>query len=548
MRKIYNNLLSRTAGILLLAVTTGMFVGCKDDLEIDPVSFYSETSFFKTVEHANLAVKGIYDVLTTKYTYGHQMSLNWPMDNDVTYVKGTGFSNDNRRIAHYGLTPGTAYVERTWEELYTGVNRANLAIAKIQEMDLFTNGTEEQKAALNQYLGEAKFMRAFLYFDLARLWGDVPLLTKPTSSSDDFMVSRTDRNVVFDQVIQDLKDAKDLSPLNFDASNDRANQGAIRGYLVRALLYRGSYYLSQEGTMTRSADYKEFLKQAAAEAKELVNLGGYDLLDSYEQVFRNLTSFIQDPTENLFEIAMYNVAHDSEDAGIIGTWNSPKTDAKSVYGRANAYVLVRPQFANEYEDGDVRRDVSVAAFEIKKDGSHKDLADNKAKYPGKWRRDLIAEPPQNPNNTNVNWCTLRYADVLLMLAEAVNEVRDELPGGVTLQDGFDAINAVRTRAQIDPLENTLSYDDFKTAIETERKLELMGEGWRKYDLIRWNKMGETLRETQALMKDRFYKDNEEENSVGYVAGVFFTDNKHELMPIPQRERDENQNLSQNPGY
>jgi len=548
MKTIYNKFLKLTSGLAMLALAMGCLVSCEDELEIDPKSSYSSETFYKTVTHADLGVKGIYDVFTTKYTYGQLLSMNYPMDDDITYMRGTGFSNDNRKIAHYGSSPVTGFIERTWIELYKGVNYANLSIKKIQEMDLFTNGTDEEKAALNKYLGEAKFLRAFIYFDLVRLWGDVPLLTEPTESSSDFFVAKSNKSDVYDVIIQDLRDAKQLLPETFPETNDRANIGAVRGYLVRALLYRGGYALDQAGVMSRPDDYKTYYKEAAVEAKELMDLGMFGLLDSYEQVFRNLTSFIQDPTESLFEIATYNVANDQEDSGLIGTWNSPKTHADSPYGRANAYVNIRPDFKAEFAMEDVRRDVSVAEFEIDKNGNQKALKAGKPHFPGKWRRDLIEEPAQNPNYTNVNWCTLRYADVLLMFAEAVNEVRDELPAGISLQDGFDAINAVRTRAGLADLDNSLNYDDFFAAIKKERKLEMVAEGWRKYDLIRWNELGTQLRATQTVLEANYPKTTEGNNSVGYVAGVYFTDNKHELLPIPQRETDENVKLLQNPGY
>ena len=187
MKTIYKNLIWRTACFLMLVASVGVFVSCEDELDVDPISEYSSDIFFKTVTHADLAVKGVYDVFSAKTTYSQLLSMNYPLDNDVSYIRGTNITSNNREIGHYALTPSTSGLEDTWARLYKGINRANLAIQKIPEMDLYLNGTEEEIAALNQYLGEAKFLRAFIYFDLVRLWGDVPLLTKPTEASDVFL-------------------------------------------------------------------------------------------------------------------------------------------------------------------------------------------------------------------------------------------------------------------------------------------------------------------------------------------------------------------------
>jgi hypothetical protein len=316
-------------------------------------------------------------------------------------------------------------------------------------------------------------------------------------------------------------------------------------------MYRAGYSMDLETkTMKRPDNYLEYYKQAAAEGKALKESGIFYVLDDYETVFKNLALFIQDPAENIFEIATYNVANAGVDDGLVGTYNSPKTHADSPYGRANAYVYIHPDFVNEFTAEDVRTNVAVANFEIDKNGNFKTLKKGKPMFPGKWRRDWIDAPALNPNNTNVNWCTMRYADVLLMMAEAINEVRDDLPEGVTMDDAYAAMKEVRERAGLLELTAGLSVDDFRNAVKLERKLELVGEGWRKYDLIRWNELGTSLRATQTQMETNYAKSSADgNNSVGYVAGVYFEDNKHELLPIPAREIAENENLKpNNPGY
>ncbi|MCT4672753.1 MAG: RagB/SusD family nutrient uptake outer membrane protein [Prolixibacteraceae bacterium] len=535
---------------ILLALSlfgAGMFSSCESILDIEPDSYYIKDKFFKNTDQAEMSVKGIYDVFSNTYTYSHLLSMNYPLDTDISFMKGAKMTSDNRLIAHYGVTPTTSYIEKTWGLLYRGVEYANVAIEGVTTMKEYNEGDEETKTRLRQLEAEAKFLRAFIYFDLVRLWGDVPLKVTATVSSDDYRIARTDRDLVYEQILKDLYEAKTLLGESTNYQNDRVSQGAIRGYIVRALLYRGSYYLASDGQMKRSPKYKEYLKQAAIEAKEMITRGHYDLYDDYQQLFKNLAEFKQDSKENIFEIAFFNASNGKEDSGFVGTWNSPLVKAGK-YGRANAYVQVIPDFREEFEGLDQRKEVSVANFTIDAAGEKQTIGKGKPFYPGKWRRDWIAEDAKDPNNTSVNWCMLRYSDVLLMFAEAVNEVRDELPNGVTLHDAFEAINKVRKRAGVVDLPETLNFNEFQEAIRQERKLELCFEGWRKFDLVRWNELGQKLKDTYESMNTKYPSSNSIGNQIGYIAGKNFVNNKHELLPIPQRERSENNLLTQNPGY
>jgi len=165
--------------------------------------------------------------------------------------------------------------------------------------------------------------------------------------------------------------------------------------------------------------------------------------------------------------------------------------------------------------------------------------------PGKWRRNWQNPSPKNLNNTDINWVLLRYADVLLMRAEAENEVNE----GPTAA-AYDAVNMVRRRGFGLPVTTPsatadipagLAKDQFLTMLQKERAFELCYEGFRKFDLIRWNIIGKTLRDTEAALKA--YRSN-----FPYIAGTYFKDNKHELYPIPSREIELDPKLTQNPNY
>ncbi|SKA43499.1 Starch-binding associating with outer membrane [Chitinophaga eiseniae] len=522
------------AGLMMMSVAS-----CEKQLEEDPYSYYAANTFFKNVNQATMATMGVYDILGEQSTYGFYLSLAYAIDTDIAQVQGNVLNDEKRILAHYGVSPTHPWLRETWRVLYIGIDRANLVIRKIPEMELYKNGTEDQKKTLDRLLGEAQFLRALYYFDLVRLWGDVPLKTTPTQSpTEQLQLPRTNREQVYDQIIADLKAAAATVPWNSAKGQDeRVSKGAVKGILARVYLYRGGYSLRQDGTMKRPDNYRQYYDSALTQTKAIIASGEHTLNNSYEQVFRNYCSLKLEPKESMFEVALFNPLGQASNSGVIGTWNSPLCDAASPYGRANSFYVTHPLFQKTFEKNDLRRDVAVANFQIDKNGNTVPLTGTAdAKWaPGKWRRNWQGTSPKDPNNTDINWVLLRYADVLLMQAEAENEVN-----GPT-QVAYNAVNEVRHRAGLPDLTPGLAKEAFFNALVDERAHELCFEGFRKWDLIRWNMLGAKIRATQTALKA--YRAN-----FPYVAGDNFQDGKHELFPIPQRERDENPTLTQNPKY
>ncbi len=537
--------------IITILVATLSF-GCEELLEETPVSYYTSDTFYKNTDHSNMAVLGIYDILAKKETYGMYISLNYPMDSDISQMSGLQLTSDKRIISHYAATPSRPYLFSTWRTLYNGVERANVAIKAIPEMEVYKNGlvvttnpdndevTEtknKDRTTLDRHLAEAHFLRAFFYFDLVRLWGDVPLKLNPSEFTDNHHLSRTDRELVYDQIIKDLEfAAKSIPNVSEKSIDERVSKGAVLGILTRVYMYRAGYSLRANHKMERPTNYLDYYQKAAETAKLVIDSNEHQLNSDFGKIFKNYHRYTLEPKESMFEVGFFSINGEGG-AGTIGTWGAcVKQDGKNSFARAQAYTLVTKSFYDSFETNDFRRDTSVVTFEIKK-GVFKSYGSKYEKYtPGKYRRYWIAEDPKNPNNTDINWTVLRYSDVLLMYAEALNEVNN----GPSV-DAFSAINKVRSRVNLSNLNTGLTYDGFKKAIISERAHELCFEGLRKFDLIRWNLLGSYLRKTQAELKAM-------KSKYPYVAGTNFVDNKHELFPIPQLERDENPNLTQNPKY
>ena len=524
---------------------------CKKWLNEKPQSQFAASTFFANENEAYMATMGVYEVMSSTQTYGFNISMVFDIDTDIAQMSGADFSNDPRVIAHYGVTPVHGYLLQAWSMLYKGIDRANLVIQQVPIMSQFTNGTATEKTDLKRMLAEAKFLRGFYYAELSRLFGDVPMKLKPTQASDDLQLPRTDRMVVYTQVIKDMTEAIDDIPwASQKTSDERLSKGAVKGILARVALFAGGYSLRQNGQMERPANYKDYYNIALQQTKDIMASGEHILNVSYEQIFRNQCKLVLEPKENMFEVAFYNSSGASANSSWIGTWNAPVADAGNPYGRANSFYKTTALFQKSYQAGDLRRDVAVCTYKIDAKGNQVPLTTGRQDEtwsPGKWRRDWQGSSPKDLNNTDINWCVLRYADILLMRAEAENEI-NEGPS----PDAYNAINMVRRRAYGKPLTSAdatadlsagLNKSTFLDRIKQERAWELCFEGMRKADLIRWNILGPSLRLAQAALKA--YRSN-----YAYVAGTNFMDNKHELFPIPAAEFDvdHNQGFKQNPNY
>jgi hypothetical protein len=542
MRKIKSLYISS----LFLAMATFTLVSCEDMLKEKPTSFYSSNTFFQTVEQANMAVMGVYDLLGTTKLYGQVVSTIFPCDTDISQIRGTGDDGSKRSVGHYTSNPTISMFNDAWQYYYTIIDRANFAIENLEKMDLLVNGTEDEIAQLRSFIGETKFLRALVYFDLVRLWGDVPFKTNATYVGEELNMPRTNREVIYDQIITDLDYAKATLPWASEtATNERATQGSARGYLVRVLMGRAGYSLQLDGTITRPSNYMDYYKRAALEADTIIKSGEHQLNNSYEQVFLNYAEGKVEPMESMFEIAFAPIGLNAENGGFISTYIGPLTSASSSYGRANAFINAMWPFYDSFDLADERRSIAIADYEVKSDDTRKYYTKDSDKhkiFPGKWRREWNASDPLFTNDTDVNWVMLRFSDVLLMYAEAINEARNDLPGTLTMGDAFEAVRKVRERANLSGWDNAISQEEFRTNMIQERAWELCYEGWRKFDLIRWNILGDKLQEAGEAAKairDKY----------PFPAMDNFVSGKHELYPIPQREMDVNTALTQqNPGY
>jgi hypothetical protein len=540
--------------LLLFAAGAVVMVSCSDLLTEKPYSVYSSDDYFSSLSHLNYAVLGVYEVQSEIESYGQYMMV-YDNDDDISFIQGASLGHVARDLGHYNVYPSHSWLESTWGLMYKGIDRANTILAKYNQVPL-TSASDT--ATMKRYVAEAKALRAFCYFDLVRLWGDVPFKTDYSTASDNFKIARTDREIVYDQIISDMTEAIPNLPW-YDAMgtyDGRLSKGAVMGLLARTYLYRAGYSLRQNGTMSRPDNYLEYYKQAKNWTDSIIQSGKHSLNPSYERVFRNQCEYVLEPKECMYEIQFFDPTGQAKHSSNMGTYNSPPCDISSVYGRANSFIKTMGIFYDKFETGDLRRRVAIGDSSITATSNNKPVAvSRKQSYnwsPGKWRRWWVKGTPKDNNNTDVNVPILRYADVLLMNAEARNEINNG-PDATAIED----INQVRRRAfgkaaatpdaTVDKKLSDFNYDSFTTYLRLERARELCFEYLRRFDLIRWNILGSTITATAAAIQADITAGKS--NNWTWLASQYFTPNKHELYPIPSREiRESGGAIIQNPNY
>jgi hypothetical protein len=588
---------------------------CKKYLDQQPITEVGTSTVFSSVDGAYKALIGAYSRLVGDAGYGIRLSLYYTVDTDESQGPTGTSDNDRRDIARYSATSSNVQIVNPFNQLFQGIEYSNICIANIPQMDLYTSGTDQQKKQLQRMYGEALTLRATYYLEAIRNWGDLPAHFQPAyalAASDPFP-RRVDRDTLYEKLLDDLKTAETLVPWRNDVTSigdqvdERITKGAVKALRARIALYRGGWALRSDGTMKRGSNYLAYYQIAKDECNDIIASGQHSLNSSYLNLWKNQVGakVSADPNgELMFQVSGFGLTgvEDSK----LGYYDGPTiTLGTSTYGNKSINVL--PTYFYTFDSTDTRRDVACCLYNITQASASAPLI--KVGQPitalndGKYRRDWVS-PAIDPGSygtqyLGLKWQIMRYSDVLLMYAEADNEIS----GGPTAA-AYSAINQVRRRAYgksittpdatVD-LPSNLDKSGFFNAIVKERSLELGVEGLRKYDLIRWNLLAQTIANTQAallamstssgayatlptsmyyktastaddktLWANSFYVKAPTSTPAGTTKVVWlgatinttslarfatgFITGKSELLPIPQAARDANPNFTQNPGY
>lgn len=426
----------------LVAIVLLQVTACTDILDKDPVSSFSAAGFYKTTADAQAGIYGIYDAAQSVFRLNFAYWGEGRADNVQTAQTG-----ESLVLASNNLTNTASSAD--WTSLYTMISRANYAIAFIP------NVYEDDNAAGKQLLGQAHALRALAYFYLVRVWGDVPFITEPYTSGDqDIFIGKTDKEIVLDQVEEDLKYAAANCIEKFNSNNDRImfTRGGANGLLTQVYMWRHKY------------------TEAVATSSLVMSNTLYSLVPiaDWGKMFSNSYS-----KESIFEVG-YN---DTETNGL-----------RTLYA-VGSYAIYTPsvKWKESIEAGDLRRDFIYDVVP----------AEPKAiwKYLGQGVSDEIATPAKQ------NIVLIRLADIMLLRAEALNKIGGE----ANKAEALTLLNTIRTRAGLiafaTEAEAVAMYGDLESAILHERSVELSFEGHRWFDLVRTGKAISTMGPINGLSSE-----------------------------------------------
>jgi hypothetical protein len=502
--------LNRLISILSCLIIFFTFTSCDEFLDAENISNSNEEQQFDSTADTFTALIGVYNQIIGDDGYGQRISLYFPQSGDDFKTSGDYNCNDRRGLSTYGACTSNPDLNKPFLKLYSGIERANLVIKNIPLSKVMQTGSDADKKLMNRYLGEAYTLRALFYFDLIKNWGDVPMQMVPSSDLESVYLPKTDRDVIYEKIIADLETASALVPWRSEAasSNTRITKGAVKGLRARIALARAGYSLRRDPRiMAKGSNSEVYYKIAYDECKSIITEGQHGLSGSFESVFRALHDNTEDAAhEVIFAVGAFggNAATDSK----IGYYNGMRHGDGSNWKSSGGINAIATYF---YEFGkyDVRRDLTVASMQIN-DANQAILATGAVCTDGKFRKSWT-NVTGTAQNLAIDWPLLRYSDILLMFAEADNELN-----GSPSQEAINAVKQVRERAYAGNLGQAGTIPTDKTGffnyIVQERLLEFGGEGLRKYDLIRWNLLATKIAETKQKL-------NELLNGTGQYANV-----------------------------
>lgn len=495
---------------------------CEDFLDKVPLNNYDEKNFWKTENQAIEGVNAVYAALQADAAFG-----SYVLNDMYTPIADETSGGEINLGLHTALS---GKFSSKWTALYLGINRANIAIERIPAISM-------NETLKNRLIAECKFLRALYYFNLIDFYGDVPLYLEEITVTNAYR-GRTPVAEVRAAILKDLEDATSGLDISYDITDlGRATKGAAIALTGKTYMYAGEF--------DKAVPYFEDLIVNRATYK-------YDLMPVYSEVFdyhkknnKEVIFDIQYAGPKLDEGSRLDYYHGNMSGNGTGGQNTscPTVELLDSYLCTDGLPITQsPLYRsnNRYANRDKRLDMTI----IRPGSYYKDLQYTYPLRPGlfvqgrtrsglMWRKYVVEDDGSAWSDDPQNFIVIRFADILLMYAEAKNEV-----SAIPDQSIYNALNEVRARAGVASVVlNSKNKEVMQKLIRDERKIELAGEGIYYSDIRRWRIAG-------AELNGKAFR-----NLLGdiYITRIF-DEEKHYLWPIPQAERDMNKNLTQNPKY
>ncbi len=471
--------------VLLLMIT---FSSCKKFLDLTPDSQISNQNFFRNSSDFESALTGVYGTFRG-YFSGSTMLYLGELTTDNAEIQWTSPSVSEMQLDQNAVNPTNSYISSAWRTFLTTISQCNTILNRIDKVDF-------DVAVKNRIKGEALFLRAYSFFYLTQIFGNVPITTEEFKSPEQILaadLSLQPSEKAYALIIGDLTTAEGLLPATLNPEKTRASLGTVKTLLGKVYLTLHEYDL------------------AAAELKAVIDSHDYSLAPAYKTLFSSGNNNL---AESIFEIQFVSGKTIGNNYSYLF---SPAITSMAIFQnnqQGAGRIVPTLDIMNAYEAGDARKAASV--------NDSVPLINGTKTY-NRYGLKFVDFKAIDVTDGSITFTVLRYADVLLMYAEALNE-SDHTP------DAFPYINAVRERAQLTDLSG-LGKDDLRIALEKERRVEFLDEGQRWFDLLRTGR-------TEAVL-NAYYNSTSQHFSVEDYELIF---------PIPQNEVDLNAAVIQNPGY
>ncbi|NDV66129.1 RagB/SusD family nutrient uptake outer membrane protein [Bacteroides sp. 224] len=516
---------------------------CSDFLDQTSPSEMNTTTVYNNSYYTKLALNKVYGDLTLDQTYSQYIPIVWGLNSDCELVDGLGETStsttNNRGAMNYNVIPGWGDISKLWDSMYKIIENANMIIEGVEGSKLLEVDNAEKMTML-QHKGQALTLRGMIYYDLVKFFGDIPFkieTAKPDLSNA--YIGKTDRDEIMDQLILDLEEAIEYLPWagESDYSTEYATKGYAHSLLANIALSRAGWHIreaAKEGYET--ADFSDptyptqrcdaetrtkMYNLAQKHLSAVITSGVHKLNPSIENHWYLINQRKLDETyrENIFEIPM-GLAKSSELGYTVGVRINGASDYYGAKGNSSGKLKLTAPYFYSFEKNDLRRDLTCATYQLKETDKvlKEEMLGNTpfALYCAKWDirkmtkewRDAAKSAGEAKCMTGINVVRMRYPQVLLMYAEVVNELSGPDGVGDAGISARDALKEVHKRAFKEANKNTSvqqidaisSKEDFFSAIVDENAWELAGEGFRKFDLIRWNLLSSKIDDFKTAYK------------------------------------------------
>ncbi len=568
----------KTRLIILTAILINIILSsCSEFLEKEPHDLTPE-GYFNTQEELEAFLTGTYSPIMQTQFYGNYYILYNAGGDDLSFFQR---SNATTSMICANTSSSDIYITSYWRILYEAINRANTLIENVNK------NTAINEQIRKRVLAEALFLRSFYYFNLVQGWGEVPLTLSSTQKVTGLDAPRTDKNTIYDQLISDITTAIP----NLKASNENTHTGTItqsgaKGILARIYLFRAGEHF--RNNIPAPAETQSYFAEAKRWALEVKESKLHELVKPYSRVFIDMCTDKYNSTGKLESIWEAEMAGNntqlmaagrvgnivgfgsSKDFSAIAEYKNSKGMANPGYAYRFIYATLKLYDMYENEQDTARGNWNIAPYEYihnttapyavvgrkyfegKRPGNlttvdgmpctdetNAAINSRHTRCAAKFKREYEVVIPKDKNWTPINFPILRYSDILLMIAEADNELT-----GTPSELAYSCIDEVRLRADISALSGTgLSKEEFREAIKRERAMELCFETTRRWDLIRWGEFTSNMTATLVdIDKPQWSSDHK------YAANYYKLTDAYNYFPIPIMELSVNKLMTQNPGW